>query len=86
MADASAVSDARVVVLVRDGCHLCEDAVAVIEAVCVELGVRWSSRDVDADPQLRAAWTDHVPVTFVDGREHARWFVEAERLRAVLAD
>ncbi len=71
-------------VLVRDGCHLCVDAVAIVETVCSELMVRWAVRDLDTDPRLRAAWTDHVPVTFVDGREHARWFVDAALLRAAL--
>lgn len=77
-------SDARVVLLVRDGCHLCADAVDVVDRVCAGLGVAWRLVDVDTDPELRASYTDHVPVTMVDGREHARWFVDAEKLAAAL--
>ena len=74
----------RVLVIVRDGCHLCVDAVAVAERVCAERGASLSVVDVDADPAL-AEHSDHVPVTFVDGIEHARWFVDAAKLRAALA-
>lgn len=75
----------RVVVLVRDGCHLCDDAVVTIAAVCRERGVSWRSVDVDAEPALKARYTDHVPVTFVDGVQHALWFVDAAKLTAALA-
>ena len=35
--------DDRVVVLVRQGCHLCDDAVAIITDVCAERGVAWAA-------------------------------------------
>lgn len=76
-----ALSAARVVVLTREGCHLCDDALVAVETVCREEGVSWQAVDVDADPQLRARYTDHVPVTFVDGTQHSLWFVDAGRLR-----
>lgn len=69
-----------VVVLVRDGCHLCVEALGTIEQVCARAGVSWRSIDVDGDEGLRAAYTDHVPVTFVAGVEHARWFVAQDAL------
>ncbi|MFT3876783.1 MAG: glutaredoxin family protein [Propioniciclava sp.] len=77
--------DARVVVLVRQGCHLCDDALTIIEPVCRDAHASWQTVDVDSDPDLRARYTDHVPVTFVDGVQHALWFVDAERLAAALA-
>ena len=77
--------DARVLVLTRQGCHLCDDAIAIVEQVCREHSVAWRAVDVDADPALRAQYTDHVPVTFVDGEQHSLWFVDAERLVAALA-
>lgn len=76
---------ARVVVLVRQGCHLCDDALTVVERVCRERDVSWRAVDVDGDDDLRARYTDHVPVTFVDGRQHALWFVDADALGAALA-
>lgn len=75
----------RVRVLVRAGCHLCDDAVAVVAEVCAEQGTGWETVDIDADPQLMEAYTDQVPVTFVDGAQHDFWRVDPARLRAALA-
>ena len=77
-------SNERVLLLVRDGCHLCVGAASVVSEVCADLRIPWRSVDVDSDPGLRSAYTDHVPVTFVDGIEHARWFVDPATLRAAL--
>lgn len=76
---------ARVTLVVRDGCHLCVQARAVVERVCADLGVGWAEVDVDADPALREKWSEEVPVTLVDGRQHDFWRVDEARLRAALA-
>ncbi len=76
--------DTRVVVLTRQGCHLCDAAIAIIQRVCRDRAVPGLAVDVDADPALRAQYTDHVPVTFVDGVQHAQWFLDAERFAAAL--
>jgi len=78
-------AEARVVVLTRSGCHLCADAVAVIAAVCAETGVHYREVDVDSDPELVRRYTDQVPVTFVDGRQHDFWRVDRGRLAAALS-
>jgi glutaredoxin len=75
---------ARVVVITRDGCHLCTEALTIVETVCDQLGADWLAVDVDADEELRSTYTDHVPVTFVDGREFSVWVLDADRLRASL--
>ena len=75
---------ARVQVLTRDGCHLCDQAIGVVDRVCAELGVDWESVDIDRDPALREAYTDQVPVTFVDGAQHDFWRVDEARLRGAL--
>jgi glutaredoxin len=75
---------ARVTLYSRAGCHLCDDARAVIEDVCAELGESYDEVDIDADPELRERFTDEVPVTFVDGRQHDFWRVSPDRLRAAL--
>ncbi len=74
----------RVVVLSRDGCHLCDQALGLVAAVCDDLGEQYVVRDVDSDPELQARYTDEVPVTFVDGRQHDFWRVDPDRLRAAL--
>lgn len=78
-------TDARVVVYSREGCHLCEAAEQLVEQVVAETGDDWARVDIDADPDLKQAFTDQVPVTFVDGRQHDFWRVDPARLRAALA-
>jgi len=75
----------RVLILTRQGCHLCDQAVQVVAAVCAETGDSYTSRDVDADPELVRRYSDQVPVTFVDGAQHDFWRVDPVRLRAALA-
>lgn len=77
-------SGERVLLLVRDGCHLCVEATSVVSEVCTDLGLPWRSVDVDSDPDLRSAHTDHVPVVLIDGEVHSRWFVDATELRTAL--
>ena len=84
-ADPEEPTAARVVVLTRPGCHLCEAALEVIRTVCAETGDRFTERDVDADRELRRRYSDQVPVTFVDGVQHDFWRVDPRRLRAALA-
>ncbi|HEY1616765.1 MAG TPA: glutaredoxin family protein [Streptosporangiaceae bacterium] len=75
----------QVTLLSRPGCHLCEEARAVIERVAGELGVPWSERDIDASPQDLDRYSEMVPVTFIDGVQHDYWRVSEDRLRAALA-
>ncbi|HET7328330.1 MAG TPA: glutaredoxin family protein [Nocardioidaceae bacterium] len=74
----------RVVLYGRPGCHLCDDARAVIAEVCAELGVAWTEVDISADEQLLARYWEQIPVTVVDGAQHDFWRVDAGRLRATL--
>jgi glutaredoxin len=74
----------RVRLLSKPGCHLCDDARAVIEAVCAELGASFDEVDITTDPALLAEYAEQIPVTFVDGAQHDFWRVDAARLRAAL--
>lgn len=75
---------ARVTVLSRVDCSACEQAKGAVARVCAELGVGWTTVDVDADPELRAEYGDRIPVIMVDGAEHGDWRVDEARLRAQL--
>ena len=75
---------ARVTLYAKPGCHLCEDARAVIERVCADLGTSYDEVDVTASPELMAAYGEQIPVTFVDGRQHDFWRVDEQRLRSAL--
>lgn len=74
----------RVVLLGRTGCHLCDEARVVVADVCAVLGHGWLEQDVDDHPDLRARYSDAVPVVLVDGTEIARYRVNREVLRRAL--
>ena len=78
------MSSPRVRLVGRAGCHLCDDARAVIARVCTELGESWDEISVDDDEVLLDRFADEIPVTFVDGRQHDFWRVDENRLRAAL--
>lgn len=78
-------SDARVVVYTREGCHLCEVAEAEVAQICAETGDTWVRVDIEDDEDLRARFTEQVPVTFIDGAQHDFWRVDPVRLRTALA-
>ena len=80
----SAAADPRVTLYSRPGCHLCDAAREVVAQVCAELGESFTEVSVDEDPALRERFGDEVPVTFVDGRQHDFWRVDATRLRTAL--
>jgi glutaredoxin len=78
------VQQARVRLLSKPGCHLCDDARAVIDAVCAELGEHYEDVDISSDQDLAERYAEQIPVTFVDGRQHDFWRVDAGRLRRAL--
>ncbi|HWU31249.1 MAG TPA: glutaredoxin family protein [Marmoricola sp.] len=75
---------ARVTLYGKPGCHLCDDARAVIEAVCADLGEEFVEIDITASADLMAAYGEQIPVTLVDGKQHDFWRVDAGRLRRAL--
>ena len=78
-------SDTRVRLYSKPGCHLCDDARAVVERVCADLGTSYDEVDITTSPELMNAYADQIPVTFVDGNQHDFWRVDETRLRRALA-
>jgi hypothetical protein len=75
---------ARVTLLSRPGCHLCDDARAIIAQVAADLAVSWEERDITLSADDLAQYSEMIPVTFVDGVQHDFWRVSEDRLRAAL--
>jgi glutaredoxin len=65
----------------RIGCHLCDDAKAILE----RHRLPFESIDIDADPELAAKYNECVPVVVIDGRERFRGRVDEVLLRRLLA-
>ncbi len=76
----------RVTLYSKPGCHLCDDARAVIERVCTDLGETYVEISILEDPELLRRYGEEIPVTLVDGRRHDFWRVDEARLRKALAN
>jgi predicted thioredoxin/glutaredoxin len=70
----------QVVLVTRQGCHLCDEALVALKA----LGVDPELRDVDADEELFALYDWRVPVILVGGRVVAEGRIDQAVLRKVL--
>ena len=69
----------------KPDCHLCEQALQAVAAVCDELGERFDEVDITTSDDLMARFGEEIPVTFVDGAQHDFWRVDPLRLRTALA-
>ncbi|WP_435178788.1 glutaredoxin family protein [Actinacidiphila sp. bgisy145] len=69
----------------RPGCHLCDDARAVIAKVAAETGAVVTEQDITQDAALHDRYWEQIPVVLVDGEQHTFWRVDERRLRAALA-
>ena len=72
---------ARLQLLVRAHCHLCDIARETLQRVGGEFGLLPAEVDVDGDPALQAEYGDRVPVVLLDGAEHSYFTVDVPRLR-----
>jgi glutaredoxin len=68
----------------RDGCHLCDDARAVLLRVQAAHPFRLEEIDVEADDALLERYLERIPVIALDGEELFDFFVDEEALRRKL--
>lgn len=76
---------ANLTLLSRQGCHLCEDAAAVLEALAGEFDVRVAVTDIDCSDVLRSAYNEHVPVLMHGDNEICRHTLDLPALERYLA-
>jgi len=67
---------ARVTFYTRAGCHLCEEAKAVLAAARRRAEFEIEEIDVDSDPGLRALYNDEVPVVAINGKKAFKYRLE----------
>ena len=60
----------------KPGCHLCDEARAVVERVRTEHPFELREVDVSLDPQLNREYGERIPVLALDGEELFDYFVE----------
>jgi glutaredoxin len=71
----------EIVLYGRPGCHLCDDARAVLERIRAELPFALVERDIEADDALLRAYLERIPVIALDGEELFDFFVDERELR-----
>lgn len=71
--------------LSRNYCHLCHDMEAAVRPIAEQFGALLTVVDVDADPELEARYDELVPVLLSEGQEICHYFLDVERLTAVLS-
>lgn len=64
------------VLISRKGCHLCEEA----EALLAAQGIAYTIQDVDADETLKKTYTFRVPVLLKEGKVLLEGKFTSERL------
>lgn len=80
------VASTRLTLIGKPDCHLCDDARAVIDSVIAgRPDVTLDELSIHDDAELNEKYWDEIPVLMIDGRVHAIWRIDAERLRAALA-
>ena len=65
----------------KPDCHLCVDAMAILERVQPEFGFELSEVDITSDERLHRAYFERIPVVLLDGEELCEYFVEESVLR-----
>jgi glutaredoxin len=68
----------------RTGCHLCEDALKVLQSLKDELNFEIEEILIDENQELQSLYGEQIPVTHIDGIHHDYWRVDPERFRSSL--
>jgi glutaredoxin len=76
---------ARVTLYGRPGCHLCDDALVVLERVRAETLFALETVNIEDDDALFRAYLERIPVVSIDGDEVYDYHVDEADLRARLA-
>jgi hypothetical protein len=71
----------------KPGCHLCDDAEAVVSGVLEEFqgNVTLDRKNILEDDELFVRYSEEIPVLLIDGKVHNYWHIDPDRLRSALA-
>lgn len=77
----STSSSPTLTVYLAPECHLCHDALTILEGLQAELGFDLCQRDITLDDALHRVYLERIPVVVLDGEELFEYFVDPEILR-----
>ena len=75
----------KVVLYHAEGCHLCERARAVIDAVRAEVPFELEEVDIVGDPLLESRYREWLPVVEIDGERAFVYYVDPDAFRRKVA-
>jgi glutaredoxin len=75
----------EVTVYGRPGCHLCDDALALLERIRADAPFALRSVNIEDDDALLRAYLERIPVVALDGEEVYDFYVDEADLRARIA-
>lgn len=83
------MSAVRLTLIGKPGCHLCDDARHVVDEVRERLAAAgvtttYDELDITRDAALAELHAEYIPVVQIDGRRHAIWRVDPDRLAAAV--
>lgn len=70
----------NVILYTRKGCHLCDEALELLE----NSGLNPQLQDIDADEELRERFNECVPVVEIDGKIRFRGKVDPLLLKRLM--
>jgi glutaredoxin len=76
----------RIEIYSRPGCHLCDEAKAVIEPFTKKYSLDLRVTNVDTDAHLRDTYGTEIPVILINGTEAFRHRVDAGALERKLKE
>jgi glutaredoxin len=68
----------------RTGCHLCEDALQLLQSMQDELNFEIEEILIDGNEELEKLYGEKIPVAHIDGVHHDFWRVDPERFKSSL--
>ena len=87
------MSTAHLTLIGKPGCHLCDDARAVVTAVLAELETEASApavlleeKSILDDAELHERFVEDIPVLLINGRVHNYWRIDPVRLHTALLE
>jgi glutaredoxin len=83
------VSEITLTLIGKPGCHLCEDADAVVNSVVQSLpalSIEVEGKSIEDDADLFDSYWDQIPVLLINGKVHNYWRIDPVRLTKALKE
>jgi hypothetical protein len=87
------MSTALLTLIGKPGCHLCDDARAVVTTVLTDLAaepaaplITLEEKSILDHPALHELYVEEIPVLLINGLVHNYWRIDPTRLRTALLE